>query len=329
MNPLGDPYQVLADCPHCHTEAAVLQLMDPLHPACHLGVPASTRCRLCGHAEEADEELFAPRLPMTSGRCPACTKPLSEEARAGEAPCPHCGYQPRVQRLREPLDLSDPDLARRALARWAAEEGEEVGVFCRANMGREVDQLVAALVAGQPVGTSFDVIAYLFPAGPAGRGASAAARTPEVVDREPVEEEEAPLEVVEETWSPRTPARTLISVMLADGELRPGERLFIDTFLDRAGYPALDSADLRVWRPQELGPLPPPQVREQLVEAAVHLAHLDRERDGSEWKVISAYAAAWGITEAQLKQWDTAYDRRYATAMSRLWRSLSRLVRVH
>ena len=58
-------------------------------------------------------------------------------------------------------------------------------------------------------------------------------------------------------------------------------------------------------------------------------AHLDRERDGSEWKVITAYAAAWGVSEERLRRWDVAYDRRYATVMSRLWRSLSKLVRIH
>ena len=105
--------------------------------------------------------------------------------------------------------------------------------------------------------------------------------------------------------------------------------MFIEQFLERGGFEPLSQADLRLWRPAELEPPPPAEERERILEAAVHLAHLDRERDGSEWKVIHAFATAWGIDEARLKAWDTAYDRRYATAMTRLWRSLSRLVRTH
>lgn len=328
---LGDVYQVLVDCPHCHTEAAVVQVMDPLHPACHLGVPAESRCRLCGHIVRAVAEEFAPRLPMASGRCPACQRPLSEAARGGDAPCPHCGYVPRTLEQHRPLDLTLEDSARRALERWAREEGEELGVFCLSNMGRRCDDVIALLRDGQPVPTTFDVIAYLFPAGSG--GGAGAPQVPEIVEREPephVETvQEAAAHAVPEAMDPRTPARVLISVMLADGELRSGERQFIERFLEREGLGELSMADLRVWRPAELGVPPPPELRERLVEAAVHLAHLDREREGSEWKVILAFAADWGVPEPQLQAWDKQYDRRYSTAMSRLWRSLSRMVRVH
>ena len=60
----------------------------------------------------------------------------------------------------------------------------------------------------------------------------------------------------------------------------------------------------------------------------MHLMHLDREPDGSERKVVTAYARAWGIPDSQLALWDKQYDRHYSNVMSRLWRSLTGLVRV-
>jgi len=331
MNPFGDPYQVLSDCPKCRTEASIVQLMDPMHPASHLGVPVDSRCRMCSWAFVAAEEPFVPRLPMTSGRCPACQKPLPEAARFGEAPCPHCDYEPLRMEVHGPLDLGDQAAARAALVRWAEEEGVPVDDFCAANMGRPADEVVQLLVQRRPVPTSFDVIAYLFPSGAAG-GAASMARTPEVVDLPPVEVVEPDPVVVgggEAPMHPRTPARVLVSVMLADGELRAGERQFVNRFLQLHDLEPLSHNDLRVWRPLELGPQPPPELRDRILEAAVHLAHLDRERDGSEWKVLSAFARAWGVTDDQLGVWDKQYDRRYATTMNRLWRSLTRLVRVH
>lgn len=326
----GECWQVLSDCPHCRAQGSVVELLDPTHPACHLGMPAEVRCRLCAWTVVAEPEPFPPRLPIASGRCPACQRPLDEAARSGQGPCLTCGYAPRQLLVRAPDDLRDAGRAVAALSRWAAEEGDgDVETFCVANMGGPAEAVVARLLAGEVVETTFDVVAWLFPtvAGSRGRGVSEALRPRDLVvtGDDPIVVPEPEPELAMDA---RTPARVLVSVMVADGHLRAGERTFVDRFLERDGRPPLDPADLRVWRPQELGPMPDPELRDRLIEAAVHLAHLDRERDGSEWKVILAFSRAWGVPDDRVHAWDRLYDQRYATAMTRLWRSLTGLVRV-
>jgi hypothetical protein len=311
----GAPWQVLADCPHCRTEAAVIELMDPSHPACAFGVPSDRRCRMCGW-----QEVAAP-LPGGSG-CPRCRGELADGADA----CPACGFVPTVIPVTPPANLRDAARALAALEAWAAEEGEaDLGVFARGSFGAEPEQVVARLVAGEVVPSTFDVIAFLFPSS----GGAAVQRSVErrvvVVDPEPQQVAEASM--VPGVADPRTPARVLVSVMVADGTLRAGERRFIVQFLNREGLPPLSAEDLRVWRPSELGPAPDPAVCERVIEAAVHLMHLDRERDGSEWRVIRTFARAWGIEDHRLDRWDRAYDRRYRSTMSRLGELLARLFR--
>lgn len=275
----GAPWQVLADCPHCRTEAGVVELMDPNDPQCAAGIPSERRCRMCGWQEG----------------------------------------------VRPPANLRDASAALAALQAWAVEEGEpDVGVFARGSFGAEADEVVARLVRGDAVPTTFDVIAFLFPSGGAASIQRAVERTV-VVDRAPETRAEPTLAVEPEVTDPRTPARVLVSVMVADGTLRAGERRFIVQFLEREGLPPLAPDDLRVWRPSELGPVPEPAMRDRVLEAAVHLMHLDRERDGSEWRVVRTFARAWGVDDQRLDQWDRRYDRRYSSAMGRLGQLLVRL----
>ena len=335
MSSMGEPWQVLASCPHCRVEAALVQIMDPVHPATHLGRPVEQRCRCCGWATLAVEEPFAPTLPPSSGRCPNCQTPLTDAARTGRGICASCGYTPRLRETHAPTDLTRGEAARDALTRWAHDEGEaDVERFCTAHLGGTLDEVVARLKAREIVHTSFDVIAWLFPE--QGGGAlhtpdrAPSARPVEVVDRAPAtpEPELADDLALPEPVDPAVPARLLLSVMAADGELRRGERRFIDAFLDAEGLPPVDEADIRIWRPHELPRPADVETRRQLIEACVHLVHLDRERDGTEWKVVRAFAGAWGISDEELAGWDQAYDARYATTMTRLWRRLSGFVRL-
>ncbi len=322
----GAPWQILCDCPHCHTEASVVEVMDPHHPACHLGHPIERRCRLCAWLMRAESEPFGARHPMSMGRCPACTKALGEAARSGEAPCPHCGYSPTLNEVHLPSDLTDATAALAALTRWATEEGEpDVESFCTANMGAPSAQVVAWLGAGEVVPTTFDVIAFLFPGGGGGGGASpVASATP--TDRRRDSEPSSPgVAPTPEPMDPRTPARVLVSVMVADGALRAGEHTFVLRWLEREGLPAMESSDLRVWRPTELGTPPEPELRDRVLEAAVHLMHLDRQRDGSEWRVVEAFARAWGVDPHTLRAWDRRYDKRYRSPMRSLMAVLDRL----
>jgi hypothetical protein len=127
---------------------------------------------------------------------------------------------------------------------------------------------------------------------------------------------------------PLTPARALVSVMLADGDLRAGEQQFVEAWLRREGHPPPTVRDLRVWRPNDLGPPPPGPLAERLLEGCIQLAYLDREPDGSERRLIAAYARAWGVPEAWVAATEQSMDRRYGTVLTRLWRRLAELVRV-
>lgn len=319
-----DLWEALSDCPHCRTEAAVVLLMDARHPASHLGYPVDRRCRLCGHREVASDEPFQPQSPLSAGRCPRCQAPLTAASREGEEPCQSCGYTPTFRLVNAPMDLSSPGVAARALRRWAEEEGQEIEEFCRSNLGMSLDEAERLLLAREPLPTSFDVMAWLFPAGTGFGGAGT--RTAEVVDRDPV-----PIvlkcEVPPEVMDARTPARMLAAVMVADGSIRPEERAFIDRFLRENTLEPLTIDDTRLWRPAELGQPPPRELAERLLEAAVRLSLLDREGDGSEGKVLRAFAAAWGVDAEKLSAWNRRYDRMYASSFAPLWRGLSRFVR--
>lgn len=283
---MSAPWQVLADCPHCRVEAAVLEWMDPAHPPCSQGLPEWRRCRLCGFEER--------------------TTPDGTWAAVAA-----------------PQDLRAAGAARAALARWAEAEGDpDVDAFCEGNFGAEAEEVVRRLVAGDAVASTFDVIAFLFPQAGA---ATAAPERPRVTDGAEAVREAPPPRAVPD-MDPRTPGRFLVSVMVADGQLRQGERAFVDAFVRRNELPPLTPDDLRVWRPMELGPPPPPALRDRLLEAAIHLMHLDRSRDGNEWRVVRAFASAWGVGEPALRRWDDEYSRRYSSVMQRLGALLGRWV---
>lgn len=241
--------QVLADCPRCKVESALVELIDPSE---RLGVAIEGNCRLCGYATELGE-VTAFGLPF-----------VDEE---------------------EVVD---------ALRRWAREEHEpDVQVFTLANFnGRDPHTVARMILAGQRVDTGFDVIAWLFPGMQGGGHDAPEARTPVMAPRAAPppsvpEPEPAP------TLDPHDVGRALASVMLADGKIRDGERRFLDDALRRLGAPPLAESDLRVWRPNELGPVAEP---EKLLRAMRALALCDHEADGSERRLLEEYARAWRVT---------------------------------
>ena len=270
------PTQVLSDCPHCRVESALVELIDPSE---RIGVAIEARCRLCGYAAELGD----------------------------------------VVQLGQPF--LDHDDVVEALARWAAEDGEaDVAVFAVANFnGRDPGAIARAVLAGERVDTGFDVIAWLFPAlqgggprgddddrprlprvgvgvgpsaeagGPGGNplaGRYGAAPRPQRTAPEP------PPVVAPPAPDPRDLGRALASVMLADGQIRPAERRFLDQALARAGAAPLADEDLRVWRPTELGPVGDAK---GVIAAMRALALCDHEADGSERRVLEEYARAWQV----------------------------------
>ncbi len=255
-------FQVLSDCPCCRVESALLELVDPSKK---LSVPVESRCRLCGFRTELGETV-APAIAFRA-----------------------------------------PHEVVLALARWSAEEGEpDLELFARANFnGRNPAQIAELVVRRERVDTGFEVIAYLFP-GSSG-GSSSEARRPENIAEnlrrgpQPLARSPAPVAAPELSSAdgtpaaapdPRTVARALVAVMMADGEIRPKERAFIDQFLARSGQPPVAPDELRVWRPFELGPAADP---EGLLRAMRACALVDREADGTELRVLREYARAWQL----------------------------------
>ena len=228
-------------------------LLELMDPSERIGVPLESRCRLCGFATELGD---ATSLPA----------PL--------------------------LDEEDVVLA---LTRWAEGDGEgDVTVFVAANFGGLTPQAVALRVLdGQRVETTFDVVAFLFPAmsGGASSGTGGAAERVELRPRPRELPKDEPLPGPPPV-EPLAVARALVSVMVADGQLRTAERVFIARTLERMGAPALPESEWRVWRPHEVGRPADPAA---LVKAMRALAMCDKEPDGSEARVILEYARAWGV----------------------------------
>lgn len=304
------PWRLLADCPHCRTASAVVETCDPSHPAWLYGMPVDRRCRACGWVQQVpNPDLTVP--PDGPARCPVCAASV-----APAPPCPSCGLDPTPVTTVEPAPMRDRDAATARLTAWALEEASpDVATFCQGTFGMPVDAVVDRWERGQRVDTSLDAVAWLFPTEEVSV-TSEVARTPTPV---PVRRLETPAPDDE-----RAGVRMLVSVMLADGELRSGERTFVERWLAREGLTPVVADELRVWTPAEAGR--PPREPRRWIEAAVHVMHLDRQRDEAEWRVILAFARAWGVPEASVEAWDRSWDQRNTSAMGRLVRLLSGVV---
>ena len=234
-----------------------------------------------------------------------------------EQRCRVCGWSPEG----DGAPLTDPTLALAALTAFAEAEGEsDVDAFCAQSVGIPADEFVRRLVAKEPIPTNFDAVAWLFGSG--GRAGVSDASVGQASDRTP-----PPLPVpVTAPPGPRFAARALASVMVADGEVRPRERQFVDRWLASRGLPAVAGSELRVWRPHELGPVPP-ALRDELLLGCIELAHVDQQPDDAEWRVVQAYGRAWGASDAWLAERAREADARHATALVHVWRRMTSLVR--
>ena len=244
--------QLISDCPECLVEGGLLELADP---SGKLTVAIEGRCRLCGHATELGEV--------------------------------------RVQGAR----FSTVDDVVHALAEWSTADGEpDVLMFTQVNMGGLTPAEVARRVLRRErVETSFDVIAFLFPSSGNGFQPDESQRRPEVR----LVNEVTPLPAVqpEPIWNappfgPLDVARALVSVMVADGVVRPSEKQFLARMLAEWRAPALPESEYRVWRPQEMGTPPDPQ---RLFDVMRLMCLVDREADGTEVRILQEYARAWGL----------------------------------
>jgi uncharacterized tellurite resistance protein B-like protein len=216
--------------------------------------------------------------------------------------------------------MRDPEQARRALEQWAVFEGLTLDELSAGVLCSPVDEVVQRYATGQPVPTALDVFAFLFPGASAGvlppsDSASSERSAPKRARPAPIPDD------------PRAPARLLASVMVADGSMHPSEQAHVARFLEEHQMEPLAPEELRPWRPYELGPVRDLELARAALKSAVQLMHLDGVRDPSELRIVRTYARAWGVDDADVQEWDTAFDHHYAPALRIVWRALSRWVR--
>jgi len=259
------------------------------------GGPLQVLCD-CPHCrvESAMVELVDAIARMHHARCRMCGLELSSGTilAAGRA-------------------FADAAAVEQALAAWAHEEGEPVDGFVAANFsGLNAGQVADAVLVGQRVRTSFDVVAWLFrsrtagavalgapgrPASPDGAGGGATATPGVAADDAPAGPAvRPPPERVAQRPppDPRVVTRALVATALADGRVEPAERTVLDKLCARLEAPLPTEDDWRAWRPLELGAPPDPAAT---VQAMIVLALADKIPDLGEERVIREFARAWRV----------------------------------
>ena len=323
MSAIEQPYQVLSDCPHCHTESAVLELMDPAVDACHFGLPASPRCRLCAFETKVDSQA-APQHAIADRLCPACTEPLFSQDQPPPKACPHCAFCPTLRVLQQPQDLTDRAVASAALKRWAQEEHEEnVERFCATYMDGDLAYTLQCLQQGERLKTSFDLIAHLFSDTNIGGMGASPNREQETVSPEPLASSLTP------QLHPLTAARFLTSIMIADGRITKRERDFVQRVLDKEGLAQPAADETRLWRSHELCPGPTLETARRLLRCAVELTFLDGDPDKSQDKILRAVGHLWGVSDDELLKWKHHYANKHQSFLQRLYAGLTERVKTH
>ena len=270
-----------------------------------------------------------------------------------DAQCGQCGIVARAEETRPGDRFRRAGDLERALGCWAREEGHDSAddFVASSFLDGDTGRIYERIRDGERVETNFDVLAFLFPelalassiplepsaaAEPAPSSPAASLEAPSSRPRgspasEPVRPapDESPVASVSppataspadeircEPWAPMLP---LVSVMVADGRVHPAEEAFLQRILTANQCPPVPAAFVRVHRPDSVPVPPDPRARERMIEAMIHLVHVDRLRDGTEIRVVEEYARAWGIAAARVTHWDDLYRRRYATGLRRLW----------
>ncbi len=314
------PLELLADCPACGVESAAIELYDPVDPASVLGIPAESRCRLCGAAwrgvvRPGSGDPIVPVVYHGRGMCPGCGLTLDDDDLDGHT-CGACGATGQRVEVTPGADLRVRACLDLALARFAAEEREpNPETFVAHNFAAgSVEAVHAQLVAGQRVETSFDAGFALFHGGRPG----GSVRPPPPRSSHPP----APKDQGDGGYDPRAMVLALVSVQVADGKRDPRETDFLDRFLRAEGMAPLRPEEVKVHRPVEVAGRIPPDRRAALVELMVQLACVDGEADPSEQRLVQSYAGHWGIEAERVEAWFARYRGRYASDLQRLFARL-------
>ena len=155
------PVELSADCTTCGLEAGVVELYDALVPACRFGVPATSRCKLCGIAHEGTFDRPAARdmREVPANRCPACVTELGPRA-LDDRRCTKCGATATSRLVAPATELGSEAALVAALDAWAAREewgsreALSEAVFC--------DPGIASLVQRINRGEPLEVVADPF-----------------------------------------------------------------------------------------------------------------------------------------------------------------------
>lgn len=117
------PVELSADCTTCGLEAGVVELYDALVPACRFGLPATSRCKLCGiqHEGAFDKSPAREMREVPANRCPACVTELGPRA-LDDRRCAKCGATASLTLVRPAAPLDSEAALVAALDAWAARE---------------------------------------------------------------------------------------------------------------------------------------------------------------------------------------------------------------
>lgn len=259
-------------------------------------------CPAC-RVECALVELIDPASPLRLGRCRLC----AHETANGDT-------------LTQGRVFANADAVEGALIEWASAEGELLDVFVESNFGGlDADGIAAAILRGERIPTSFDVVAWLFkdrtggmvalgapgaagdrgtslatPCGPvtppvgvaSGAGIAVGERPGFVADKRPDSVTAAPANDL------RVVTRALAATALADGAAIDIEREVLARLVAKLGAPAAEPEDWKAWRPNELGRPPDPPAT---IAAMRVLALADGIADPGEARLIREFARAWGV----------------------------------
>jgi hypothetical protein len=331
--------ELFADCDACRLEGGVIERYDPLAAACRFGLPATTRCRLCGAASEGTLEpqpAAAPQLAGTpANECPVCRTTLAARA-LDTHQCQACGARAVLSVAQSPRVLDRAGIFA-ALDTWAHEARmtrEELlrGMFVRP----DVEAIAGALERREVIETVADPFARVAARPPknaarqVGGSVGAHESAPPRADT-PVRADDGPSgPPLSVAGPPSAPPRALlyplVSVAAADGEVHPLERQLVDRFLASEGLSPLTDDECRVHHPLDVARWVPPERRAAMVDLMCQIAMIDGLPDAAELRVVEAYAAAWHVPPEQVQAWLSAYSRRSASTARQVWLAFRRIL---
>ncbi|MCL2777361.1 MAG: TerB family tellurite resistance protein [Polyangiaceae bacterium] len=296
---VGDAVELSANCLACGLEDGVIEIYDALVPACRLGLPASSRCKLCGAAQVAE--------------------------------CSACGTSARMITTHPGEALDTEESFGRALDAWAVRDGFGSrqalldATFCDPDFARLAAQIAEHKpleVLADPFGAAGMTTRAV--AGEHQASAEHAANANDANDAHHDASAQSP-----PSASPRAPRAIvypLASVMAADGEIHPRERALVDRFLQRNGLAPLADNELCVHHPSEIAHVVPREERHTALQLMCETAAVSGTIDESERHVIRAYAAAWDIPDSKVDFWLQSYEKKNMSISRRLWMTLRRFV---